>query len=200
LIVFGASLWEDYHRITSMVNVGRMAGHLYSFGANFTPALRWVAISGVIACVAGAWVGWTHVAPRLRVRAYEAEPIGFLLGGCVLLGCFTIGNSFAYRLVFVLLMIPWWWCLRDSQERVVRVVAVVSLAVTLMLLWRDAVLAVSLREMQQSRWADMHRLVVEWHQQVLAAVQWMWCALVVCLMVAMARLIPVAKEATSGTK
>lgn len=197
--LFGPSLWEDYRRISAMVNLGKMAdGYLYSFGANFDPLVSRVAWAGIVYCIAAAWVGWRYLTPRLTAKRSEAEPAGFMLGGCVLLGCFATGNSFAYRLVLVLLMIPWWWRLYRSTERFVRVLAGVSLVFTILLLWRDGVAAAGLRMVRDAGWVDMHNAIVGWHRQVLAAVQWVWCGLVMCLLAGMANQIPVAKEPASG--
>jgi hypothetical protein len=197
--VFGMSLLEDYRQISKMVNLTTIGlGHLYSFGMNFEPVLRGVAWTGVIMCGVAAWGGWRHVAPRLAWRDDEPQPVAFMLGACVLLGCFVVGCSFAYRLVFVLLMIPWWWRLRDSGDRVLRIVAVASLVCTLALFWRDAVVAGGLRGMHREGWVETHNFIVGWHRQALAMVQWGWCALVVCLAMAMARQIPVANKSGLG--
>jgi hypothetical protein len=193
--VFGVSLWEDYRRISVVVNLGKMAdGYLYVFGANFAPLVRPVAFVGLALCGCGAWAGWKWPGLRLPVVAGDVAPAGFVLGGCVLLGCFAIGNSFSYRLVFVLLMIPWWWRLCGSADRSVRFLAGVSLFFTILLLWRDGVAALGLRMMRENGWVDTHNAIVAWHRQVLVAIQWVWCGLVVCLMTAMTRQIPVAKE------
>jgi hypothetical protein len=187
--VFGVSLWEDYRRISVVVNLGKVAdGYLYVFGANFDPLVRPVAMVGLALCGCGAWAGWKWPGLRLPpVVAGDVAPAGFVLGGCVLLGCFAMGSSFSYRLVFVLLMIPWWWRLRAAPERATRVLARVSLFFTMLLLWRDGVAALGLNHVRAAGWIELHDYIVGWRRQILVTAQWAWCALVVCLMMAMVR-------------
>jgi hypothetical protein len=198
LVVLGCvsfPLLEDYRRIATYTTLGELGqSGIYSYGADFSAPLLVVAWSGVMICMAGAWAGWAKLANMLPALRRESAPLGFMLGGTVLLGCFFAGSSYSYRLVFVVLMIPWWWQMRDDTKSAgVRKMASAGLILTLLLLWRDAGAALALQKGRHFFGIDFHNAVATYHRPVLALIGWMWCALVTCWLAAMVRKWPLTK-------
>jgi hypothetical protein len=98
---------------------------LYTFGApglwrNFhweNPAL-WLVPAGLVL----AWSAWSAWRDRgSESTGGETEPADreFLIGSVFVVGCFFLGASYAYKLVFALWLLPWLWraVLPPDQDR-----------------------------------------------------------------------------------
>jgi hypothetical protein len=113
---------------------------------------------------------------------------GFLFGAVLLLGCFAAGGSYVYRLVFVLLLIPWWWQVREGgQTRLARGLAVAGLVLTPLLFWRDGAVGFLLQWGRDLGSPPFHIWVIKGHRAALCVIEWLWCSAVVGLLAAMAR-------------
>jgi hypothetical protein len=191
----GWPLVADYRRIASTTQLGGLGQNgIYVFGADFSLPLGMVAWVGMAAVATALWAGWSKLAPKLPALSRDSASLGFMVGAILLLGCFFAGNSYAYRLVFVLMMIPWWWRMwTEKTARGLRAMAAAGLILTLLLLWRDAGVALALQYGRDFFGIDFHNAVAIHHRMVLAWIGWMWCGLVACWLIAMVRKLSLAK-------
>ena len=132
--------------------------NLYTFGAPIL--LRDLGFSGSVlpglglmgvGAVACGMLGWS---PRLDDHAGDPRArLAFATGALLLTGCFAAGISYSYRLIFVLLLLP--WLVERRAERRARVL----LALLFALLWLDGLYCVvtnsvfgPMPEAQLDRW------------------------------------------------
>lgn len=88
---------------------------LYAFGApmlwrNFhleSPVL-WLVPTGLMLAWA-AWNAWNASARKTPVTLKAAEEREFAVGSAFIAGCFFLGASYVYKLVFALWLLPWLW-------------------------------------------------------------------------------------------
>src|SRR5258708_34616640 len=88
---------------------------LYAFGAPvlfrdfaMKSSAGWLALAAIV----GGWAVWsaTRLAPAAAAgepgRARERE---FVVGAALIVGCFFLGASYLYKLVFTAWLLPWLW-------------------------------------------------------------------------------------------
>ena len=105
------SVWPDFQKA-----VFPASPEGYTFGAaiafrglgwrGLPPLLAAVGLLGLAAavCLGRGWsVRVDEVADDLRAR------LAFAVGAALLVGCFLAGISYAYRLIFVIFLVPWLW-------------------------------------------------------------------------------------------
>ena len=176
-----APLWQDYG--LAVKGVPQSPG-FYKFGAVISPFdgvgfAAWAVLAG------GAAWGWHRAGVRAGVRAKPSDEIGFALGVALIAGCFCAGVSYIYRLVFIVLMLPWLWDrIRTGRERRWAVaavwggVAVVWLDCVLMLVTVGAILG------RKPEWAAWIQAESAWFRLPL---QWTWVAVLLVLLAGLAR-------------
>lgn len=128
-----AGVWSDFVQAVFPVPV-----RLHTFGAGILlQELGWsgvVPLAGALLLTAGAAVlvhrrGWTV---SLAVDAGTLpERVLFAVGAVLLVGCFFAGVSYAYRLVFVILLLPLLW------GRPVGRAAAITTGLVVTVLWLD---------------------------------------------------------------
>ncbi|MEO6876816.1 MAG: glycosyltransferase 87 family protein [Opitutaceae bacterium] len=104
-----------------------------------TPPPSWLLMGGALA-VAG-WAargGWCEVTASEESLNAEREFAG---AAAVVVGCFALGSSYAYKLIFALWLLPWLWrtTLDKRSERWRRV----TLGLLLAVLWLDGLLSLA---------------------------------------------------------
>lgn len=122
---------------------------IYALGApvifrnlEMKPPLMGIALGlGLVGAVAvwslrGKW-GREPVAARSRL-----EELGFVGGSAMLVGCFVLGSSYAYKFVFCLWLLPWLW--RSPIEGGEARWRIATLVLLLTVLWLEGLFAVAL--------------------------------------------------------
>lgn len=161
LVLFGAYAVTTRDDIAT-ISERATQGQEYSYGARILLGQIYHAVVGgewggsraiaqalvflaVALLAVGAWLVWRHRSPTGHVIApledarETSELLAFRMGALVYLGTFVVGNSFDYRLVCLLLVLPQllrWPVPRgaDGPGRLVRA----TLAVVVLLLWIGA--------------------------------------------------------------
>jgi hypothetical protein len=147
LIVAGvallASLWSDLQHATILTPI-----NAYTFGAPIVfRDLGWTGpgallTGGVLLALAAVFChgrGWS-----VNLDGPPASldrRLAFASGALLLAGCFVTGVSFAYRLIFVIFLLPWLW------ERRATVPARVLVCLLLLVLWLDGIYCVAANTM-----------------------------------------------------
>lgn len=142
----GASVADDFMRVAPLIE--HELG-VFTFGGG--QLLR------LLGCPAGAVASATFGlgAVVFATAAWRCAPapaafpgrevIAFVLGAAVLLGCFWLGVSYAYRLAFAVLMLPLLWRWRRSADGDRnRGWATVALGLILLLVWLDGLTSLAL--------------------------------------------------------
>jgi hypothetical protein len=176
-----APLWKDYG--LAVKGVPQSPG-FYKFGAVISPFdgfgfAAWAVLAG-----AAGW-GWYRGGGRAGARAESRDEIGFALGVSLIAGCFCAGVSYVYRLVFIILLLPW---LRDriraGRERKWALAAVWG---GVAVVWLDCLLmlgTVASLVWRKSAWAGWIQAESAWFRLPL---QWAWVAVLVMLLAGLAR-------------
>ncbi len=79
------------------------------------------------------------------------------LGGAMMIGCFFIGTSFTYKLIFFWFILP--WLVRDAPAVLGKKPALAMLALFLFVCWADG-LALSLFKIFDARWTESDRVSI----------------------------------------
>jgi hypothetical protein len=188
LIVLAGIAWILRGDVQIFGRLARQAQGLLSFGAMIGPELlgwpSWISRLVCALVVPGAVMLWlrSETFSEWTVKPEDQKAwLSFLLGAVLLSGCFFVGNSFAYRLIFVLWLTPLLWRLRqdDAVPFKVRRLARITTALLVAVLWITPVLYGILKYLRPrlpaadvKRWADA---------LVLAEQPLMW-AFVLCLL------------------
>jgi hypothetical protein len=162
---------------------------LYAFGApvfwrnlGIPGTLVWL-VPAVLLAGWGGLVAWRQ-RPGVAGAASPAER-EFILGAATLLGMFFLGSSFAYKLVFVVWLLPWLWQQHTdgTEARWARVTWALLLAVV----WLEGMVAVGLN-LGFARNSEMALSLLKAGLTVAQLVTWAWIAcLVRCVLVLLAR-------------
>jgi hypothetical protein len=184
-VLLGLGLYDDVLRVRALIS--DMPVRLYTFGAavglpSGSGAMRTV----LVGCLAVALpVFWWRRAPEPPAGLDPRATMLFVLGTATVVGCFFVGLSFNYRLVFGLLQLPLLGALcRQEPANNLRRLAVAAWAGLLALLWTDGLACLLLR--LRLDWLDLPA-VVDCRQAVYALVSWVWIGAVTGLWVALAR-------------
>ena len=107
------------------------------------------------------------------------------MGVSLIAGCFCAGVSYVYRLVFIILLLPWLWDrIRAGRERKWAVAAVWG---GVAVVWLDCLLmlgTVASLVWRKSTWAAWIQAESAWFRLPL---QWAWVAVLVMLLAGLAR-------------
>jgi hypothetical protein len=156
---------------------------LYAFGApilfrdfGFHPQSGWLIPTFIVS----GWVAW-----RAR-RLWMAAPSGrwasseereFICGAALIVGCFFLGASYVYKLIFAVWLLPWFWRGHHSIAKIcwARIIWWLLLAV----LWLEGLLALVINLVISGLApAIAHRMLVA----TLVASQLLTWGLIVCLL------------------
>jgi hypothetical protein len=185
-VLVGLGVYKDLIRIVPLIDE---CSGLFIFagsqifvlaGLPVTVAKIMTLLCGVL--MAGLW--WRHL-PVAPAMAPAHEKTAFGLGAILILGCFFTGNSYSYRLVFTLLMLPllWTW----SRQEVAGGIARLTLGLMLPLAWIDGLVSA----MINAGWTQ--RLGIATPTAELAgswlahAVSWVWVSGICGLLLALYR-------------
>jgi hypothetical protein len=188
-MLLALGLHDDVRRVATLIEAPR---EFFAFGGAQLFTLLGVAPGGaflltVAIGAALAVVEWWR-SPALPAALPEREVVAFVLGAAVVVGCFFIGGSYSYRLVFALLMLPLLGTLRrDAGATVVRRLAQAAWWGVPVLVWFDGLFCLGWNlTLGTFGPAWTARL---WQSAFLANVllSWLWIGLVSCLLVSLVR-------------
>jgi len=101
------SVVPDYLRVAAIMP---SPSKLYSFGADRFWSLvgvpGWAMHGCSLTLLSLAAVFWLRLKIKFPPALASFQVVAFALGASLLLGCFMMGNSYSYRLVFALFMVP----------------------------------------------------------------------------------------------
>jgi len=138
-VLLAIGLHDDVRRVATLIEAPR---EFYAFGGAQLFTLAGVGARGAFLLTVGggavlAAVWWWR-APAPAARLPDRDRVAFVLGAAVVVGCFFVGGSYSYRLVFALLMLPLLDTLRrDPEAPAIRRLARVGWWGVLVLGWFD---------------------------------------------------------------
>jgi hypothetical protein len=118
-------------------------------------------------------IAWAFWSPTIAAGRVDERTTGFMLGACVLAGCFVLTGNFIYRMVFAVFLLPWLFAaVKSEPARFTRVFAVSTLAVLVMFLWGDGLFGFYIK--QTAAPGDMEYIVgmVAVCERTMAVVSW----------------------------
>ncbi len=180
-LVLATPLREDY--AMAIKGVPQKPG-FYGFGAVLSPfsALGGLAWTGLLAA---AFFGWRTGGGAVDDSTSALDRAGFVVGAILTVGCFCAGVSYLYRLVVIVLILPWLWrCVRIGAKRFwARAAIWVGLAVV----WLDCILilaTVASLLRHETRWAEIIQAASGgWR----LSLQWLWVGALVYLLAGLCR-------------
>lgn len=181
------TLWDDLHR---NVTHPAVINQYYTFGAATLPANTRVwpllYLPGAALALLALFSGWHR--PWFEERpGQRREYADFFLGSCLLVACFFLTINYAYRLVFILLMIPWLLVLLRSGVPRERRYSQATLALTLALLWMDGLGVMTEWRLHDHLTGEVLLLL---HQKLIIAIHaaaWLWVGVVLAGLGSIAR-------------
>lgn len=185
-VLLGLGLYDDVQRVRGLI--AAMPMRLYTIGAVQIfqdrlddPAATLVAGGLGLALLAG----WWRYAPAMPAGLESRATVLFALGIATVAGCFFVGMSFNYRLVFGLLTLPLLGALRrQAPAGLVRNLTRASLAGLMALLWIDGLTCLLVKFRPES---FAFATVVDCRQAVYSVTSWGWIGSMLGLWVALAR-------------
>jgi len=133
---------------------------LRTFGATVLPNLAtpftilgW--LLGLAAGLLGYWLARDSGAARESNPPATSRAMSAALGGAMMIGCFFIGTSFTYKLIFFWFVLP--WLMRDAPAALGKSRSVVVLVMFLAVCWADG-LALSLFKLFDANWTESDRI------------------------------------------
>lgn len=112
--------------------------------------------------------------PVIVSGASDARKTGFVLGACVLVGCFLLAGNYIYRMVFAVLLLPWLFAaLKSEIALLTRFFAGITLGLLVIFLWGDGLFGYYI--MQTVRPGDMEYLqrMMSVCERTMATVSWL---------------------------
>lgn len=148
------------------------------------PVARWL-VFAIFGVVAAAWCARPLKLADAGDRG-RAE-IGFVLGACVLAGCFVLSGNFIYRLVFAVLLLPWLFAAaRAGNALFTRVMAAATITLLVLFLWGDGLFGFFMMNASERGDFDYIRRVMPICQRTMAATSWLLVVMIEGWLVSMA--------------
>jgi hypothetical protein len=140
-LVLAWNLHDDVARSSGLMTA--TAG-FYTFGAaalaaNLGHGLLVLTLGLLLALGAFAWGWWRPVFSAESTD--DRSRAEFVLGAGLVVACFFLTISYTYRLIFMLMTVPWLWQLTRTQSRRSRGYGWAVLGLSLVLLWWDGAAA-----------------------------------------------------------
>lgn len=159
---------------------GRMptpAGFL-SFGGG--PALKALGMDAEVArwAVFGVFfwgtAAWAWRPPAISDGPVDARKAGFVIGACVLVGCFVLSGNYVYRMVFSVFLLPWLFAVvRDGPERFTRVFAGITLGLLVLFLWGDGLFACYIKQTSEPSEVEYILRMMDVCYRTMAVISWL---------------------------
>ena len=119
---------------------------LYAFGApmlfrnlGLTSPVGWLVLTGGLVATAFA-LARSHRQEALSTSANQFSEREFICGAALVVGCFFLGASYAYKLVFAVWLLPWLW--RQGAAPADERWRKLTLALLLAVLWFEGLMAI----------------------------------------------------------
>lgn len=184
-VLLALGLYDDVQRVSGLINTPL---RLYTFGAmqglpNGEHDLGFkltVIFLGFLLLLF-----WWKRAPEAPPGLDATATAWFALGTAIVAGCYFVGVSYNYRLVFALLLLPLLGVLwRQSSPGLLRKLIAVVGAGLLVLLWLDGLVCLCLK--LNPGWMQVAS-VIEFRQALYAVASWVWMGALLGLGTALAR-------------